>query len=210
MYVHRNFPAHCMCCPTGNCSELSNWSILMSRCPYEAQHFYNIVPRPPGGWASNRAGAWTGHVGPVHRAPDKVNILSPFYNTWAVVFFNVEKMFLSTVFECIGAKGYLMLLVRFYSITDPSRKNHYHSLHWTHLFSILQFLKNSPTKNWPIWALTLTDVPLFLFCYDDLCISRLEDVETTALRHGKKIIAKLEERLRFLESDLCKSPNLSG
>jgi len=36
----------------------------------------------------------------------------------------------------------------------------------------------------------------------NLC--RLEDVETTALRHGKKIIAKLEERLRFLEAELCK------
>lgn len=31
--------------------------------------------------------------------------------------------------------------------------------------------------------------------------ARLEDVETTALRHGKKIISKLEERLRFLESE---------
>jgi len=49
--------------------------------------------------------------------------------------------------------------------------------------------------------------------------ARLEDVETTALRHGKKIIAKLEERLRFLESELGtmrfsreyeKSPNLNS
>lgn len=35
--------------------------------------------------------------------------------------------------------------------------------------------------------------------------SRLEDVETTALRHGRKIVAKLEERVRALESELCKS-----
>ena len=34
--------------------------------------------------------------------------------------------------------------------------------------------------------------------------SRLEDVETTALRHGRKIVAKLEERVRALESELCK------
>ena len=31
---------------------------------------------------------------------------------------------------------------------------------------------------------------------------RLVDVETTALRHGKKIIAKLEERVRGLEDEL--------
>ena len=34
--------------------------------------------------------------------------------------------------------------------------------------------------------------------------SRLDDVETTALRHGRKIVAKLEERVRALESELCK------
>ena len=34
--------------------------------------------------------------------------------------------------------------------------------------------------------------------------SRLEDVETTALRHGRKIVSKLEERTRALESELCK------
>ncbi len=34
--------------------------------------------------------------------------------------------------------------------------------------------------------------------------SRLEDVETSALRHGRKIVAKLEERVRSLESELCK------
>ena len=34
--------------------------------------------------------------------------------------------------------------------------------------------------------------------------SRLEDVETTALRHGRKIVAKLEERVRLLENELCK------
>ena len=34
--------------------------------------------------------------------------------------------------------------------------------------------------------------------------SRLDDVETTALRHGRKIVAKLEERVRALESEYCK------
>ena len=34
--------------------------------------------------------------------------------------------------------------------------------------------------------------------------SRLDDVETTALRHGRKIVAKLDERVRALESELCK------
>ena len=34
--------------------------------------------------------------------------------------------------------------------------------------------------------------------------SRLEDVETTALRHGRKIVAKLEERVRLIENELCK------
>ena len=34
--------------------------------------------------------------------------------------------------------------------------------------------------------------------------SRLEDVETTALRHGRKIVAKLEDRVRALEIELCK------
>ena len=34
--------------------------------------------------------------------------------------------------------------------------------------------------------------------------ARLDDVETTALRHGRKIVAKLEERMRSLESELCK------
>ena len=32
--------------------------------------------------------------------------------------------------------------------------------------------------------------------------NRLVDVESTALRHGKKIIAKLEERVRGLEDEL--------
>jgi len=32
--------------------------------------------------------------------------------------------------------------------------------------------------------------------------SRLEDVETTALRHGRKIVAKLEERVRLIENEL--------
>ena len=36
--------------------------------------------------------------------------------------------------------------------------------------------------------------------------SRLEDVETTALRHGRKIVAKLEERVRLIENELCKFP----
>ena len=34
--------------------------------------------------------------------------------------------------------------------------------------------------------------------------SRLADVEAMALRHGKKIIAKLEERCRALEDELGK------
>ena len=34
--------------------------------------------------------------------------------------------------------------------------------------------------------------------------SRLADVEAMALRHGKKIIAKLEERCRALEDELSK------
>ena len=33
---------------------------------------------------------------------------------------------------------------------------------------------------------------------------RLDDVETTALRHGRKIVAKLEERVRALEAEYCK------
>jgi hypothetical protein len=33
--------------------------------------------------------------------------------------------------------------------------------------------------------------------------SRLDDVESTALRHGRKIVAKLEERVRLLEGELC-------
>ena len=33
---------------------------------------------------------------------------------------------------------------------------------------------------------------------------RLEEVEEQALRHGKKIIAKLEERVRAMEGDLGK------
>jgi hypothetical protein len=49
----------------------------------------------------------------------------------------------------------------------------------------------------------------YIICHKKLTHSignhRLEDVETTALRHGKKIIAKLEERLRFLEAELCKT-----
>ena len=35
-------------------------------------------------------------------------------------------------------------------------------------------------------------------------MSRLADVEAMALRHGKKIIAKLEERCRALEDELGK------
>ena len=35
--------------------------------------------------------------------------------------------------------------------------------------------------------------------------SRLDEVETHALKHGRKIVAKLEERVRALESELCKS-----
>ena len=35
--------------------------------------------------------------------------------------------------------------------------------------------------------------------------SRLVDVEATALRHGKKIIGKLEERARALEDELGKN-----
>ena len=34
--------------------------------------------------------------------------------------------------------------------------------------------------------------------------NRLDEVETTALKHGKKIIAKLEERVRALQDELCK------
>ena len=36
--------------------------------------------------------------------------------------------------------------------------------------------------------------------------NRLDDVETTALRHGRKIVAKLEERVRSLEGELCNYP----
>ena len=40
--------------------------------------------------------------------------------------------------------------------------------------------------------------------------NRLVDVESTALRHGKKIIAKLEERVRGLEDELGKLFNVSA
>ena len=39
---------------------------------------------------------------------------------------------------------------------------------------------------------------------------RLEEVEEQALRHGKKIIAKLEERVRAMEGDLGEYSNYSG
>ena len=35
--------------------------------------------------------------------------------------------------------------------------------------------------------------------------ARLDDIEEQALRHGRKIIQKLEERVRSLEGELCKS-----
>ncbi len=33
--------------------------------------------------------------------------------------------------------------------------------------------------------------------------ARLEEVEENAIRHGRKILAKLEERVRALEGELC-------
>ena len=39
---------------------------------------------------------------------------------------------------------------------------------------------------------------------------RLEEVEEQALRHGKKIIAKLEERVRAMEGDLGESQHYSN
>lgn len=34
--------------------------------------------------------------------------------------------------------------------------------------------------------------------------ARLDEVEENAIRHGKKVLAKLEERCRMLEGELCK------
>ena len=34
--------------------------------------------------------------------------------------------------------------------------------------------------------------------------ARLDDVEENAIRHGKKVLAKLEERVRAIEGELCK------
>ncbi len=33
--------------------------------------------------------------------------------------------------------------------------------------------------------------------------SRLDEVEENAIRHGRKILAKLEDRVRALEGELC-------
>ncbi len=35
--------------------------------------------------------------------------------------------------------------------------------------------------------------------------SRLDEVEENAIRHGRKVLAKLEEKVRGLEGELCKS-----